>query len=733
MRRLLFITGLAVTGLVLLVHILDLQGVRSVEEELYDQYQRWSPRPYDPDTPVRLVDIDQESLKRYGQWPWPRYIMARLTNRLREIQVGAIGFDIFFEEPDRTSPKFWAQSRRQFDAGDGGINIQGLTDNDEVFASALASWPTVLAVAGLPKPQKNTVTIKAQTNVLGDDPIDALVRFPGTTSNVDVLAKASTGVGFISLGDAKSRIVRKVPIIVNAAGVLSPALSMEILRVAQGETSYTLKATGSQGETSLLNPEPVALRVGGLIVPVDWKGQLRVHFSGDQPKRTVPAWKVLDGDPEVAADLAGRLVIVGTSVAGLFDIVETPIDARVPGMQVHAEILEQVLADSYLNRPYWALGIERAGIILLGLLATLLGMLQRPALTLSGVLVLMASTAGGSWYAFSMQDMLLAPIFPVFAALAVYVATSGLGIFLKERERRAVQNQFAHFIPPELIDAIAEDPEAQLTPSGDSRDLSVMFMDVRKFSTLTENMSPETVVDFVNDFLTPLSDMILDRRGTIDKFIGDAIMAFWNAPTREADHAGLSVETLLAMPGVLDDINKNFVPRGLPAINAGAGVNTGPCSVGFMGSRRRLGYTGIGDAVNLASRLEGQTKAYGVMNCIGDSTAQAVSGRFAMVEIDVVAVKGRTQPEPIHTVLGHAPMLQDSSFQSFKATLAEARTAYAAQQWAKAEEAFRSLRTAEMPSVDALVLSATYLDRIQEMRELPPPADWDGVHIARTK
>ncbi|MEM7058453.1 MAG: adenylate/guanylate cyclase domain-containing protein [Pseudomonadota bacterium] len=733
MRRLLFIAGLAVTGLILLVHILDVQGVRSVEEELYDQYQRLSPRPYDPNAPVRLVDIDQESLNRFGQWPWPRYIMAELTNRLRQAEVGAIGFDIFFEEPDRTSPQTWAASRRRFGAGDGDIDITGLTDNDEEFASALASWPTVLSVAGLPKAQNKIVAFKAQMNVVGDDPTQALVGFAGTTSNVDVLAKAATGLGFISLGDAKSRIVRKVPIAVNSAGVKAPALSMEVLRVAQGETSYTLKATGSQDQASLADPEPVALRVGALIVPVDSQGQLRVRYSGHQTQRIVPAWKVLEGDTAATAELAGRLVVVGTSVPGLFDIIETPLDPRTPGMQVHAEILEQVIAGTYLYRPYWATGAERGLLVLFGLLATLLGMLQRPALTLAGVLVLMSVAAGGSWWVFSTQDMLLAPLFPIAAALAVYVATTGLGIFLKERERRAVRNQFAHFIPPELINTIADDPEHQLTPSGDSRELTVMFIDVRKFSTLTESMSPETVVDFVNDFLTPLSDMILDRGGTIDKFIGDAIMAFWNAPTREPDHAGRAVETLLAMPGVLNDINTSFAPRGLPDINAGAGVNTGPCSVGFMGSRRRLGYTGIGDAVNLASRLEGQTKAYGVMNCIGDSTAQAVAGRFAMVEIDVVAVKGRTQPEPIHTVLGHAPMLQDAAFQSFKSTLAHARAAYTTQQWHRAEDAFNAIGKMSVPTLDTEALARTYLERIGEMIEFPPPPDWDGVHIARTK
>ena len=736
MKRLSFAVGLAMTVLVLLAQIFDPLGIRSVEDELFDQYQRWSPRPYDPQTPVRVIDIDETSLDRFGQWPWPRNHLAEMVRRLAGAQVGAVGFDILFEEADRTSPIPSIEAWGRFGDMTIDLDVANLPDHDDLFGAALATWPTVLSVAGLPEDRETEFKPKAGVSVVGDTPINALVTFQSTSGNVPQLAAGASGIGFISLSDVKSRIVREVPLVLATDGRIAPAMSMEILRVAQGADGYVLKSTGSQGNEIAAQARPISLRVGALEVPLGDRGQIVVRYAGDQPERIIPAWKILDGesiDPTLAAELAGRLIVVGTSVSGLFDLVETPLDDRLPGMIVHAEILEQVIAGTYLRHPDWALGAERLALVIFGVLATVLGALQRPALTLVGAVILIGAASGASWWAFKTQDLLLGPLFPIAAALMVYISLTGLGIFLKEQERRAVRHQFAHFIPGELINQIAENPDEQLTPSGASRDLSVMFIDVRKFSTLTENMTPETVVGFVNDFLTPLSDMILDRRGTIDKFIGDAIMAFWNAPTREEDHAGLAVEALLAMPGVLDQINQGFAARGLPEISAGAGVNTGPCSVGFMGSRRRLGYTGIGDAVNLAARLEGQTKAYGVMNCIGDATAQAVQGRYAMVEIDVVAVKGRSQPEPIHTVLGHKPMLDDPGFQSFAATLAEARAAYTSQHWDRAEEAFRALHNSAPAGLDPRVLAATYQDRILEMREIPPGPDWDGVHIARTK
>jgi len=766
MRRLTILSlalGLGLTAAVFTVQALGLSGVRAVEAALFDQYQKLSPRPYDPDSPVRIVTIDDASLKRFGQWPWPRTYMAELTRRLTGAGVAAIGYDIVFAERDRTTPEVIEETWRRFGGPAPTISMNGAPDHDAAFAARLGEVLSVLAIAGRGLTTDETgdappaPVLKAGISVVGDDPAGALERQPAAVVNLPVLAEAAWGIGVISLGEETGRIVREVPLVKMIGGRRAPALSVELLRVALREGGYTLKTTGAQGELGAESVQATFFRVGDREIPVTGSGAMRVYFAGSQwcrrpgetgghacpipgqsERRTIPAWRILAGDAipaEVAAEVANRIVLVGVSAEGLLDIIATPLERRVPGTAVHAEMIEQIAAfpPTYLIRPDWAFGLERLGVIVFGLVATGLGLAQRPWIGLAAVAVLMAGAFGASWLAFDHHKLLVGPIFPALTALAVYVVLTGVGIFTKERERRAIRSQFAHFVPAGLIEEIAADPERQLTPQGAERVLSVMFIDVRGFSSATEHMDPQTVVAFVNDFLTPLSDLILDRGGTIDKFIGDAVMAFWNAPGLADDHAARAVRTLLDLPDVIERINRSNRARGLPAIRAGAGVNTGPCSVGLMGSRRRLGYTTIGDAVNLASRLEGLTKAYGVTNCIGETTAVEAGPGFAILEIDRVAVKGRARPERVHTVVGGAEIAEDPGFAALADRLAAARAAYAARDWDRAQTAFQALGNRRIGLIDPQGLAAAYLARIAAYRERPPPADWDGTHMADSK
>ena len=738
MRRVLILSGLAVTLMVLAAHILDPQGLRRVEAALFDQYQRWAPRPYDPETPVRIIDIDEESLARYGQWPWPRHYMAEMARRLEVLQAGAVGYDILFAEPDRTSPERVLQSWSRFGGTEVDLDTAKLRDHDTVLAEALARIPAVLSISGAITDEGTTqVAAKAGVSFVGDDPTPALDTYDAALVNLPGLTAAATGIGQISLGAGSGQTVREVPLVAVVAGKLFPALSVEMLRVAQGAGGYTLKTTGAQNEArGGEDVRTVSLRVGALVAPLTGEGAIRIHFSGPQAERTIPAWRLLQGDTvdlALAEQITGRLILIGSSAQSLRDIRPSPLGEPIPGMEIHAEVLEQIIAQSFLYRPDIARGLESLGILIFGGLMTVLMFFQRPWIGPVALTILCGGAFAGTWIAFRDYGLLLDPIFPAAAAAGTYVTMTGLGIFLKEQERRAIRHQFAHFIPPELIQRISDDPDEQLTPSGAERELSVMFIDIRSFSTITEKMDPETVVAFVNDFLTPLSDMILDRGGTIDKFIGDAVMAFWNAPTVNEDHAAAAVQALLDMPDVIAGINDRFQTRGLPAISAGAGVNTGTCSVGFMGSRRRLGYTTIGDAVNLASRLEGLTKPYGAMNCIGESTAELVRDRYAVLELDVVAVKGRTQPERVHTVIGPASSYQDPAFLQLRDQLEAARAAYTAGDWDAADAAFATLGTDPVGSLNPGRLARTFTDRIDQFRVSPPPRQWGGVYVATEK
>ncbi|MEM7524137.1 MAG: adenylate/guanylate cyclase domain-containing protein [Pseudomonadota bacterium] len=284
-----------------------------------------------------------------------------------------------------------------------------------------------------------------------------------------------------------------------------------------------------------------------------------------------------------------------------------------------------------------------------------------------------------------------------------------------------------------MIEEISEDPDRYLTPGGDLRDLSIMFCDVRKFSTITEKMTPQETILFINEFLTPLTDVVLKNGGTIDKYMGDCIMAFWNAPRKSDLHMEQATLALFQFREALQQINRNFKTIGFPEIDIGVGVNTGPCAVGAMGSKSRLDYSCIGDAVNLASRLEGITKQYGLWNCIGDFTAQNTAHAFALVEVDQVAVKGRTLPERIWTVAGESDMLTDPTYLSLRAAVDEGIEAYRSQDWDRAEDAYSRAGAAQMKAFDPSGLRDVFHERIAEYRKAPPPADWDGVYVATSK
>ncbi|MEM1300627.1 MAG: adenylate/guanylate cyclase domain-containing protein, partial [Pseudomonadota bacterium] len=391
------------------------------------------------------------------------------------------------------------------------------------------------------------------------------------------------------------------------------------------------------------------------------------------------------------------------------------------------------IQQDFLSRPDWSVALERTAMVIAGLIVLFFVGNTMPLLGFMALVAAVVAIGGGSWYAFSEANLLLSPVAPLAGVVLPHFVVSGYKYFTSEANRREVTRQFEHFVAPEVIQDILDDPEQHLTPGGALRDLSIMFLDVRRFSTITEKMSPQEVIEFINDLLTPLTDVILENEGTIDKYMGDAVMAFWNAPRETPDHEMKSVRAILAFDEVMERMNKIFQERGLPLIEIGSGINTGECSVGNMGSRKRLAYSCLGDAVNLAARLEGQTKAYGVKNLIGSKTAAGLRG-FAAIEIDNVAVKGRTQPETIFTVAGDETVAADPQYDLVAGAIAGARAAYLEQLWDAAEAAFAGIR--EMPKIgafDPAPFADAFLARVAEYRENPPPPDWDGVYVATTK
>jgi adenylate cyclase len=531
--------------------------------------------------------------------------------------------------------------------------------------------------------------------------------------------------------------VRAAPLVAQIGGQIVPSLSVEALRVAQGAGAVLVKTTSGSGEFTGGEAGIVALKVGSFQMPTTRRGQLWMYYTRPQPQRVVPAWKILTGaitPAEMKKLFSGTIVIVGTGAVGLRDLVATPLSEREAGAIVHAEAIEQMILGRFLERPDWASGLERSILILLGI-AMSMGLAPLGALR-GGIVsgMAFAATVAGSWIAFRYYALLIDPTFPVIGVVGVYIADTTFSFYREERARAYIRRAFDHYLSPELVERIARDPN-QLELGGEERDMTVMFCDIRSFSRISESLTPRQVIRFLNDFLTPLTDVLLARNATIDKFMGDAILAFWNAPLNDPDHHKNAAYATLQMLEQLKTMNRDYptdAARVWPGnVRIGIGMNSGPCFVGNIGSTQRLNYSLIGDTVNLASRIEGLTKTYGVPIALGNELASRL-GDFALVELDLVRVVGRDTPEKLFALMGPPEMAVDPEFAALAAGQKAMLAAYRAKDWDGAERALEGIAV-QAEKFDLAKLVALYRARIADYRTAPPPENWDGVYQALSK
>ncbi|MEM9343767.1 MAG: adenylate/guanylate cyclase domain-containing protein [Pseudomonadota bacterium] len=696
----------------LMLYVFPPRALQQLSAAALDTYQRAAPRPYDPSSPVHVVDIDEASLDALGQWPWPRTYLAELTDRLFELGAVAIGFDILFAEPDRTSPDFVVENLSRFStlAPDIAEALETYPDHDLVFAEALAGGPTVLAVAGArdgvaPAP-------KAGIAFTGRRPDAALSRYAGALAPLPELAEAATGIGGISLDSGTDGITRAVPMVALYDDVMMPSFSAELLRVAQGAGGHILQTTEASGQASGGTARPVAMRTGGATFPLDGNGHLRLHFPDDVSARVTSASMFLTetSDEALRARVEGRIVLVGSSAQALFDIRATPLSPETPGVLLHAQILDQIIAGDFLVRPDWAPGLEFVMIFFTGIAVTALAVRDRPILGLAATIVAVGGAFSFGWSAYGARGLLFDPVMPALTAIAVYLPATTMSVFGKERARRAIRDRFGYFLPRQVIDQIAGNPDQALAPTGASHDITVMFVDMRRFSTLTERMEPDDVFEMLNLYLSSASEALVESGATIDKYIGDAVMAFWNAPLAVPDHAARAARAIFAVEAAVAEANVALEERGLPLVETRIGVNTGPAFVGLMGSEERYNYSCVGDTVTLAARLEEMTRRYGVSNLVGEDTSAALPEGLVAVPIDYVQVRGRDEPERISTVLQAG-----ESADALSAAVYAVRSAMDSGDWPIARRACSALGGVACPGVDADRLSQALLQQVIEM------------------
>jgi adenylate cyclase len=711
------------------LRVADPAPIDELRVRVFDTFQVIEPRVKTA-RPVTIVDIDEKSLAKLGQWPWPRTRLADLVTNLTTLGAAVIAFDIVFAEPDRLNPGTAAETMRYLDDFTRS-KLRELPSNDQIFSDAIRRSRVVLGETALANVMSEFDSTLPVTGFAmgGEDPTPFLFEFPGLLRNISVLETAAAGRGLITIKTERDGIIRRVPMLLRAQGAIMPSLSFEILRVATATPTIVIRSEKA-------GIKSVAVR--GLKIPTDRNGQLWVHFARHDPSIFVSATDVLDGT--VARErIANKLVLIGTSAVGLYDIKTTPVDPAVPGVEVHAQVLESALTNGLLAQPDYAVGVELFTALALGLLVIAFV----PLFGAVTLVVVGASFAtflvGTSWYFYTHHRLLIDFTYPLLSTTAVYLTLVFSSFVREQAQRRQIRSAFGRYLSPALVEQLAQSPE-KLVLGGEEREMTIMFSDVRGFTTISESYKhdPQGLTTLMNRFLTPLTNAILARKGTIDKYMGDAIMAFWNAPLEDAQHQLNACEAAVDMLERIDVLNEERQREAqengqshIP-LNVGVGLNTGTCVVGNMGSDLRFDYSVLGDSVNLASRLEGQSKEYGFPIIVGSRTALAVKEKFAILELDFIMVKGKKEPEVIYAIAGREDTAQSGRFQRLRNLTIEMLACYRSRDWDGALAAIeRGRRTDDANTLE--LLYNLYEARILGYLKNPPPEDWNGAFALLTK
>ena len=688
------------------------------------------------DERIVIVDIDEKSLSEVGRWPWGRDRMARLVERLfGEYGARVVGFDVVFAEPDDSSGLRVLDrlgEGRLRDNGDYRATLQSLRaslDYDAMFARALRDRPVVLGYYFSNKPNAGGAgalpppALPAGTFAGRNQP---LTVWQGYGGNLPAFQSAAAAAGhFLPFVDFDG-VSRRVPLIVEFQGAYYESLSLAMVRTLLGRAGLEAGFVEQGGEDyGGLEWLDVVTARGRLRIPVDEEAAALVPFRGGQGSFAyVSAADVLGGRVATAA-LAGKIVLVGTTAPGLLDLRTTPFNSAYPGVEVHANMIAGILDGAVKQKPRYVMAVEVILLLVPGLVLILLLPRLSPlrgTLLTAGVLGLLAGINLAAWES--------GLVLPVAAQLwlvgVVYVLNVAWGFFVESKAKRQFTELFGQYVPPELVDEMARDPE-RYSMEGRKAELTVLFSDVRGFTTISEGLDPKELAHLMNAYLGCMTEVIRRHRGTVDKYIGDAIMAFWGAPVADADHARHAVLAALEMQRAVRTLDADFRARGWPALEIGVGVNTGLMTVGDMGSPVRKAYTVMGDAVNLASRLEGATKVYGVGVLVSDET-RARMPEVVWRELDCVRVKGKAEPVAVFEPVGLADEVSPAELEELK-LWQQALRAYRQGRWDDADVALINL--SRMAPERALY--RLYQARIDRLRRESPGEDWDGVTTFETK
>jgi adenylate cyclase len=673
-------TALITLALILSIRIADPVFVESVRLRYFDTLI--TAQPPTP-TDIYTVNIDEDTIAKHGQWPFDRRVYANLIEELYKRNAGLVIFNVMMPERDRSG-------------GDGSL------------AATLNELDVILP--NLPADRMKNTPKQPGTAVIGAEFSDQIVQYPGIIANIDMLEKRAKGVGIVATLPEVDGVNRRMPLVVAVDGRVYPSLAMEVLRVSAGDSTTQIKLTE-------LGVEKMRIPAFGPIA-TDSLGRIWIDWS--QRSQSVSAINL-------PKDFGGADVIVGVAAGGLGNPVPTPRGSVWPH-EVQAAVIATMFNGVTIERPDYADGVEIIFIAVMGLI--IIGMSRW---TYAGILISIVGVIApvvASGLAYSEWRILADATASTAGLVLVALHTYGVKFISEFLQKQQIKKQFGTYLSPDLVAQLQRNPDL-LVLGGDSRELSIMFTDVRGFTSISEHYGKDVqgLTKIMNRYMTAMTKKILENKGTLDKYIGDAQMAFWNAPLDNTQHAKDAVKTGLEMLGSLDEFNKEVQAEGVPPFGMGLGINTDTVVVGNMGSDQRFDYTCLGDGVNLASRLEGQSKPYGVKIVVGAKTAEYVKDEYLVLELDCIAVKGKKEGVNIYTVLGHRDELRVSSAdtQMHDAML----NLYRQQKFDQAVKFCNDLMGRFNGAMDHYY--EMWQERCVEMKSAGLPLDWDGIYRATSK
>lgn len=732
------------TLLVLILFLLGIPLLDIVELKTYDLRLLYRGK-VNPSQDVVLAVIDEKSLNVEGRWPWPRSRLAKLIEVLSEEGAKVIGFDVGFFEPDEnTNLKFLDQFDQKMQAlkvSDDQIrefllDSKRNADNDLTLSSTMKNSRSSVVLgyffhmsqAGLNykvdqksmEMQLRRISNSKYPLVIYKDKtlvVDPFISAYAPVGNLEVLSESASGTGYFNMFPDQDGVVRWMPLIMRCGEEIFSPLSVQTLWhfLDKPRLMIQVAAYGVEG-----------IKLGNHFIPTDENGQMLINYLG--PERTFRHYSISDilARKTEPGSFKGKIVLVGATAVGIYDLRNTPFSPVFPGVEIHANVIDNILTNQFINKPKWTRIYDGLTILIVGFLIGFVAPRLGAVKGMLFALVLLTIHVFLSQWLFSQYRIWASMVYPVLAGVLVYTFLTVYHYVSEERERKKIRGAFSYYVSSSVVSEMLKNPD-KLKLGGDKRDLSVLFSDIRGFTTISEGLSPEELVRLLNEYLTVMTNVVFKHDGTLDKYMGDAIMAIYGAPLDQPDHPYRACRSALDMMKELKGLNEKWIREGKKPLDIGIGINTGMMMVGNMGSEQRFDYTVMGDAVNLGSRLEGANKNYQTNILVSEFTYERVKDAFVCMELDSVQVKGKSRPVKIYQLVGEeeVPPVRKEAIDQFQKGL----QLYKQQDWDAAVEVFHSaaISGGDFPS------ARLYIERCLDLKKNPPGPEWDGVFVMKTK